>query len=66
MNVNALARELANVQIETGYLFQDGTPFSEKLGEERARRVLLALQRRGYSVRQDRPPDPSRDSRDAA
>jgi hypothetical protein len=56
MNIRSLARELADLQIETGYTFQDGTPFHEKLGEQRAERMLKALQDHGYTISHDNQP----------
>jgi hypothetical protein len=33
-------RQLAELRLQTGYTFEDGTPFYEKLGEERAAALL--------------------------
>ena len=33
-------RQLAELRLQTGYLFENGTPFYEKLGEKRADALL--------------------------
>jgi outer membrane protein OmpA-like peptidoglycan-associated protein len=42
-------RQLAELRL-TGYTFEDGTPFYEKLGEERAAALLKALLTHGYRI----------------
>ena len=36
-------RQLAELRLQTGYTFENGTPFYEKLGEKRAEALLKAL-----------------------
>jgi hypothetical protein len=48
------ARQLAELPLDTGYTFENGSPFHDKLGEERAAALLKALRERGYSI----VPDP--------
>ena len=43
-------RQLAKLRLQTGYAFEDGTPFYEKLGEERAAALLKALLAHGYRI----------------
>ena len=43
-------RQLAKLRLQTGYTFEDGTPFYEKLGEERAAALLKALLAHGYRI----------------
>jgi len=43
-------RQLAELRLQTGYTFEDGTPFYEKLGEERAAALLKALLAHGYRI----------------
>ena len=43
-------RQLAELRLRTGYTFEDGTPFYEKLGEERAAALLKALLAHGYRI----------------
>ena len=48
MDINALARELAGLQVESGYIFENGTPFCQPLTEEQAKGLLRALRDRGF------------------
>ena len=43
-------RRLAELRLQTGYAFENGTPFYEKLGEKRAEALLKALLARGYRI----------------
>jgi hypothetical protein len=43
-------RQLAKLRLQAGYTFQDGTPFYEKLGEERAAGLLKALLAHSYRI----------------
>ena len=43
-------RQLAELRLRTGNTFEDGTPFYEKLGEERAAALLKALPAYGYRI----------------
>jgi hypothetical protein len=43
-------RQLAELRLRTGYSFKDGTPFYEKLGEERAAALMKALLAHGYRI----------------
>jgi hypothetical protein len=56
LDVEKLARELANVRYETEYRFENGMPFCEQLSEAGVRAVLNALQGRSHAVAQDVPP----------
>jgi hypothetical protein len=47
------ARQLAELPLETGYTFENGSAFYDKLGEERAAALLKALRERGYCIVQD-------------
>jgi hypothetical protein len=42
--------QLAKLRVQTGYLFKNGSPFYEKLGEERAAALLKALLAHGYRI----------------
>jgi outer membrane protein OmpA-like peptidoglycan-associated protein len=44
------SRQLAELRLQSGYTFEDGTPFYEKLGEERAKALLKALLAHGYRI----------------
>ena len=44
------ARQLAVLPLDTGYTFENGSPFYDKLGEERAAALLKALRERGYCI----------------
>jgi hypothetical protein len=44
------ARQLAELPLDTGYTFENGSPFYDKLGEERAAALLKALRERGYCI----------------
>jgi hypothetical protein len=48
MDIKALASELADLRIDTGYIFENGAPFYEALKAERAEALLKALLERGY------------------
>ena len=43
-------RQLAELRLQTGYVFENGTPFYEKLGEKRADALLKALLAHGYRI----------------
>jgi len=43
-------RQLAELRLHTGYAFENGTPFYEKLGEKRAEALLKALLAHGYRI----------------
>src|SRR5262245_9869221 len=43
-------RQLAELRLQTGYAFENGTPLYEKLGEKRAEALLKALLARGYRI----------------
>ena len=43
-------RQLAELRLQTGYGFENGTPLYEKLGEKRAKALLKALLARGYRI----------------
>jgi hypothetical protein len=43
-------RQLAELRLLTGYTFENGTPFYEKLGERRAEALLKALLAHGYRI----------------
>jgi hypothetical protein len=43
-------RQLAELRLQTGYVFENGTPFYEKFGEERAEALLKALLTYGYRI----------------
>ena len=43
-------RELAELRFPTGYVFENGTLFYEKLGDERARGLLKALQAKAITL----------------
>jgi hypothetical protein len=43
-------RQLAELRLQAGYTIEDGTPFYEKLGEERAAALLKALLAHGYRI----------------
>jgi hypothetical protein len=47
------ARQLAELPLDTGYVFENGTPFHDKLGEERAAALLKALREHGYCIVRD-------------
>jgi hypothetical protein len=47
-------RQLAELRLQTGYLFENGTPFYEKLGEKRADALLKALLAYGYRIVSER------------
>jgi hypothetical protein len=42
--------QLAALRLHTGYVFENGSPFYEKLGDERAAALLKALQTEGYRI----------------
>jgi hypothetical protein len=46
--------ELAELRYETGYVFENGTVFYERLGEERALGILSARDARGYRIVRER------------
>jgi len=48
MDIKALAQELADLPLHTGYTFENGKRFCETLNAERAEALLNALLERGY------------------
>jgi hypothetical protein len=44
------AHRLGQLHLQTGYVFENGTPFYEKLGNERAAALLKALWTKGYRI----------------
>jgi hypothetical protein len=50
MDIKKLARELSDLRFESGYIFENGTPFFEILGLRRAEGLLNAFRDRGYIV----------------
>ena len=56
MDIGKLARELADLGYDSGYRFENGMPFCERLTEEGVRAVLGRLQERGYEVIRESPP----------
>jgi hypothetical protein len=46
--------ELANLQYSTGYTFENGERYYERLGEERAQAILNALEAKGYRIVHER------------
>ena len=44
------SHRLAELRLQTGYIFENGSPFYEKLGEERAAALLRALRAEGYRI----------------
>jgi hypothetical protein len=42
--------QLARLPLPTGYVFENGTSFFDKLGEERAAALLRALSANGYFI----------------
>jgi hypothetical protein len=42
--------QLARLPLPTGYVFENGTPFYDKLGDERAAGLLKALSAKGYRI----------------
>jgi hypothetical protein len=60
------ARELADLRLPTGHVFENGTLFYEKLGEERAKGLLKALQAKGYRIVRERDARSRRIDADAA
>jgi hypothetical protein len=44
------AHELGQLHLQTGYVFENGTPFYERLGDERAAALLKALLAEGYRI----------------
>jgi hypothetical protein len=44
------SRRLAELRLRTGYVFENGTLFYERLGEERAAALLRALRVEGYRI----------------
>ena len=45
---------LGQLPLYTGYVFENGTPFYEKLGGERAAALLKALESDGYRIVRER------------
>lgn len=50
MDIKTLARELTDLEVKTGYRFENGAPFCEALDTRRAEALLHALLDRGYVV----------------
>jgi hypothetical protein len=44
------AHQLGQLHLQTDYVFENGTPFYEKLGDERASALLRALWAEGYRI----------------
>jgi hypothetical protein len=44
------AQKLARLPLSTGYVFENGTPYYDKLGDERAAALLNALSAEGYRI----------------
>ena len=44
------AHQLGKLHLQTGYVFEKGTPFYERLGDERAAALLKALWAEGYRI----------------
>jgi hypothetical protein len=44
------AHQLGQLHLQTDYVFENGTPFYEKLGDERATALLKALWAEGYRI----------------
>jgi hypothetical protein len=44
------AQKLARLPLSTGYEFENGTPYYDKLGDERAAALLTALSAEGYRI----------------
>jgi hypothetical protein len=42
--------QLARLPLPTGYVFENGTSFFDKLGDERAAALLKALSANGYLI----------------
>jgi hypothetical protein len=42
--------ELAKLLLPNGYVFENGTPFYEQIGEKRARELQNALHAKGYKI----------------
>jgi hypothetical protein len=43
-------RQLAELRLQTGYVFENGTSFYEKFGEKRADALLKGLLAHGYRI----------------
>jgi len=50
MDIDALARELAGLQVDSGYTFENGTPLYQALSAGRTEALLCALRDRGFIV----------------
>jgi hypothetical protein len=48
------AHQLGKLHLQTDYVFENGTPFYEKLGDERAAALLKALEADGYRIVRER------------
>ena len=44
------AHQLGKLHLQTDYVFENGTPFYERLGGERAAALLKALWAEGYRI----------------
>ena len=44
------AHQLGKLHLQTDYVFENGTPFYERLGDERAAALLKALSAEGYRI----------------
>lgn len=47
------AHQLGKLHLQTDYVFENGTPFYERLGDERAAALLKALSAEGYRITQN-------------
>jgi hypothetical protein len=56
MDIEKLAEELAGLQYDTLYRFENGTAFHSRLSRGDAFGLLLALRQRGYAVVREAPP----------
>jgi hypothetical protein len=59
MNDESLAGELAGLRYEDGYVFENGTPYREKLSKGAAYGLITALRARGYAIVSDTGNSPS-------
>lgn len=56
MDIQLLAQEFEDLTFENGHVFENGTPFRERLGRERAVGLLRALEAHGYQIVRDNHP----------
>jgi len=57
------AHKLGQLHLQTDYVFENGTPFYERLGDERAAALLKALWAEGYRIAPTRNVPPGSDHR---